>query len=423
MYKTYFGLKENPFSINTDPRYLYMTQRTQQALSCLAYGIESRKGFILLTGEVGTGKTTLLNKLLESLHQQGVATAFVFNARLTDAQFFDYMLADFGIACKSRMKSQVLFTLHQWLLNRYQAGEQTVLVVDEAQNLSRQTLEEIRLLTNMETSTEKLLHIVLAGQPELEKKLDQRELRQLRQRIALRAETLPLTAEETCGYILERLRIAGSNGEAVFTPAAIEAVHRHARGIPRVTNMISEHALVRGFLEQRKPVPAEIVDDVARDFKLDEAEETAEPAPTRRLSSSGRRRKQAPGGQARRNSRTNAEGSSAAGQPAGITQAKLPLFVYGYGPENTPFYEQAYTIATNARGGLICMQSTVQPGQRLLITNKENECSQECMVEFVGARLARGVDVGFEFSEPAPQFWATGEIQATPASADEQACA
>ena len=420
MYKTYFGLKENPFSINTDPRYLYMTQRTQQALSCLAYGIESRKGFILLTGEVGTGKTTLLNKLLDSLHQQGVATAFVFNARLSESQFFDYMLADFGIACKSRMKSRVLFALHQWLLNRYQAGEQTVLVVDEAQNLSRQTLEEIRLLTNMETSTEKLLHIVLAGQPELEEKLDQRELRQLRQRIALRAQTLPLTPEETCGYILERLRIAGSNGEQVFSPAAIEAVHRHARGIPRVTNMLSEHALVRAFLEQRKPVPAEIVDDVARDFKLDEAEESSESAATRR--SSGRSRKQAPRTSGRRNSRTNGE-DNPAGQPGGITQAKLPLFVYGYGPDGAPFYEQAYTIATNARGGLMSMQTSVQPGQRLLITNKENERSQECVVEFLGARLARGVDVGFEFSEAAPQFWATGEIHATPASEDEQACA
>jgi general secretion pathway protein A len=422
MYKTYFGLKENPFSINTDPRYLYLTQRTQQALNCLAYGIESRKGFILLTGEVGTGKTTLLNKLLESLHQQGVATAFVFNARLTESQFFDYMLADFGIACKSRMKSQVLFTLHQWLLNRYQAGEQTVLVVDEAQNLSRHTLEEIRLLTNMETSTEKLLHIVLAGQPELEQKLDLRELRQLRQRIALRAQTLPLTAEETCGYILERLRIAGSNGEPVFSPEAIEAVHRHARGIPRVTNMISEHALVRGFLEQRKPVPAEVVDDVARDFKLDEAEATAEPTPTRRLSDSGRRRRQAPRGPARKNSRTNGADSSA-GQAAGIKQVKLPLFVYGYGPEGTPFYEEAYTIATTARGGLICMQTSVEPGQRLLITNKENECSQECVVEFLGARLARGVDVGFEFSEPAPQFWATAEVHAKQASANAQAYA
>src|ERR1700686_5358397 len=121
MYKMYFGLKENPFSINTDPRYLYMTQRTQQALSCLAYGIEARKGFILLTGEVGTGKTTLLNKLLESLHEQRVATAFVFNPRLNAAQLFDYMMADFGIACKSRMKSRVLIRLQEWLLDRYQA--------------------------------------------------------------------------------------------------------------------------------------------------------------------------------------------------------------------------------------------------------------------------------------------------------------
>ena len=219
MYKTYFGLKENPFNINTDPRYLYLTQRTQEALNCLTYGIEARKGFILLTGEVGTGKTTLLNKLLDSLHQQRAATAFVFNPRMTASQLFDYMIADFGIACKSRARSHVLFKLHQWLLDRYQAGEQTVLVVDEAQILSRQTLEEIRLLTNLETSTQKLLQIVLAGQPEIEQKLNQRELRQLRQRIALRAKTLPLTPEETCGYILERLRIAGSNGEEIFTPA------------------------------------------------------------------------------------------------------------------------------------------------------------------------------------------------------------
>ena len=166
---------------------------------------------------MGTGKTTLLNKLLESLHEQNDATAFVFNPRLNAAQLFDYMMADFGIGSKSRMKSRVLIRLHQWLLDRYQAGQQSVLVVDEAQNLSRQTLEEIRLLTNLETSTEKLLQIVLAGQPELEEKLNQRELRQLRQRIALRAKTLPLTPEETRGYILERLRIAGSNGEEIFT--------------------------------------------------------------------------------------------------------------------------------------------------------------------------------------------------------------
>src|SRR5215813_10675803 len=290
MYKAFFRLQENPFDINTDPRYLYVTRPTEEALSRLTYGIEARKGFILLTGEVGTGKTTLLHKLLESLHQQDVATAFVFNARLTESQFLDYMMADFGIECKSRMKSQVLFKLHQWLLDRYQAGEQTVLVVDEAQNLSRQTLEEIRLLTNLETSTEKLLQIVLAGQPELEQKLNQRELRQLRQRIALRAQTLPLTQEETCGYISERLRIAGSNGEEIFSPQAIEAVHQHSRGIPRVINLLSEHALIRAFLEQRKPIAAETIEGVARDFSLDEIELASQAAPEQRTGNNGRSR-------------------------------------------------------------------------------------------------------------------------------------
>ncbi len=143
------------------------------------------------------------------------------------------MMADFGIVCKSRTKSQVLFKMHQWLLDRYQAGEQTVLVVDEAQNLSRQTLEEMRLLTNLETSTEKLLQIVLAGQPELEQRLNQRELRQLRQRIAVRAKTLPLTPEETRGYIFERLRIAGGNEEEIFSPEAIEADPSSMRGESR----------------------------------------------------------------------------------------------------------------------------------------------------------------------------------------------
>src|ERR1700692_282684 len=136
MYRAFFGLRENPFNITTDPRYLYLTQGTQEALNCLAYGIEARKGFILLTGEVGTGKTTLLNKLLDSLHQQRAATAFVFNPRMTASQLFDYMIADFGIACRSRARSHVLFKLHQWLLDRYESGEQTVLVVDEAQVLS-----------------------------------------------------------------------------------------------------------------------------------------------------------------------------------------------------------------------------------------------------------------------------------------------
>src|SRR6266853_828964 len=168
MYKKFFGLKENPFNVNPDPRYLFLTHNTQEALACLTYGIETRKGFILLTGEVGTGKTTLINKLLEWLHKERVSTAFVFNPRLSVSQFFDFMMADFGIVCESRQKGQMLLKLNQWLLERYQAGERAVLIVDEAQNLSPQMLEEIRLLTNLETSTEKLLQIVLSGQPELE---------------------------------------------------------------------------------------------------------------------------------------------------------------------------------------------------------------------------------------------------------------
>jgi type II secretory pathway predicted ATPase ExeA len=234
----------------------------------LTYGIETRKGFILLTGEVGTGKTTLINKLLEWLHKERVFTAFVFNPRLSVSQFFDFMMADFGIPCESRQKGQMLLKLNQWLLDRYQAGERAVLVVDEAQNLSPQMLEEIRLLTNLETSTEKLLQIVLAGQPELEQKLNQPQLRQLRQRITLRAKTRQLTLEETQGYIQERMRIAGAENPDIFSPEAIVAVHRFARGIPRVTNLLCEHALVSSFAEQKNPVPAELVEEVARDFDL-----------------------------------------------------------------------------------------------------------------------------------------------------------
>jgi general secretion pathway protein A len=422
MYKAFFGLQDNPFNINPDPRYLFPTQRTQEALSRLTYGIEARKGFILLTGEVGTGKTTLLNKLLESLQQRGFATAFVFNARLTESQFLDYILTDFGITCKSRMKSQVLFKLQQWLLERYQAGEHTVLVVDEAQSLSRQTMEEVRLLTNLETSTEKLLQVVLAGQPELEQKLDQREHRQLRQRIALRAQTLPLTPEETRGYILERLRIAGAGGDDIFTSEAMDAVHRHSRGIPRVINLLCEHALIRAFLEKQRPIPPEIVENVSTDFSLDEGDVLSQPM-QQRASSNGHSRKSSDRSRARRSSKSGSESHSDAHPPVGISQAKLPLFIYGYWPDGTPFYEETQAIATNPRGGLISMRTPVQPGQRLLITNKKNECSQECVVKLLGASLARGVDVAFEFSTPTPEFWGTVESDQHPPSEGEKACA
>jgi putative secretion ATPase (PEP-CTERM system associated) len=274
MYKEFFGLRDNPFNVNPDPRFLFLTRHTQEALACLTYGIQSRKGFILLTGEVGTGKTTLLNKLLDWLHRQRVATAFLFNSRMNVPQFFDYMMADFGIAIDTRLKSQMLIRLNNWLLERYRLGENAVLIVDEAQNLSNHVLEEIRLLTNLETSREKLLQIVLAGQPELDLKLRQPQLRQLRQRITLRCKTHPLSQDETTQYISRRLKVAGANGHVIFSPESIQNIHQYSRGIPRVINLLCEHALISSFVDQSKTVPAQTVEAVAREFELHEIEPT-----------------------------------------------------------------------------------------------------------------------------------------------------
>jgi type II secretory pathway predicted ATPase ExeA len=268
MYKEFYGLRANPFNVNPDPRYLFLTRHTEEALACLTYGIQSRKGFVLLTGEVGTGKTTLINKLLEWLRLQQVATAFVFNSRLNTTQFLDYMMADFGIPCDSKAKSQVLLRLYNWLLDRYRAGETAVLIVDEAQNLTEEVLEEIRMLTNLETFTEKLLQIVLVGQPELEQKLKQPQLRQLRQRLTLRAKTHPLSLEETKAYIEQRLRIAGASDRKIFDEDALVEIHRSANGIPRVINLLCEHCLVSAFVDQQERVGKPVVETVARDFDL-----------------------------------------------------------------------------------------------------------------------------------------------------------
>lgn len=278
MYKDFFGLRANPFNVNPDPRYLFLTRHTEEALACLTYGIQSRKGFVLLTGEVGTGKTTLINKLLEWLRAQQVPTAFVFNSRMNVPQFLDYTMADFGIPCETRSKSQILMRLYNWLLERYRAGETAVLIVDEAQNLADEVLEEIRMLTNLETFTEKLLQIVLVGQTELEQKLKQPHLRQLRQRLTLRAKTHPLSADETKAYIQQRLRIAGSNGQQIFDPEALSAIHRYSNGIPRVVNLICEHCLVSAFVDQQRVVGPAIVDAVARDFDLGDSPATMPPS-------------------------------------------------------------------------------------------------------------------------------------------------
>jgi len=279
MYKSFFGLQENPFNVSPDPRYMFVTKEIEEALSGLMYGIQTRKGILTLTGEVGTGKTTLVNRLLNWLNTQGTKSAFIFNSRMNSSQLFDFVLAEFEVACTSTSKSQQLMKLNQWLMDRYKAGETAVLIVDEAQNLTFPVLEEIRLLTNFETSTHKLLQIVLSGQPELEEKLKLPQLRQLRQRITIRSKTSSLTKAQTHSYIQERLRIAGavSNEEPIFSAQAIDTVHLYSLGVPRVVNLLCEHALINAYVAHNRTIQPTVVEAVAREFQLDEVEPVAPP--------------------------------------------------------------------------------------------------------------------------------------------------
>jgi len=268
MYKAFFGLRASPFGVNPDPRFLYVMPHIREALACLHYGIKTHKGFIVLTGEVGTGKTTLLKAALDSLSDARLVTSYLFNPRLDVLDFFEFVLTDFGIPFSSRTKAHMLLRLNQWLLERFREGETAVIVVDEAQHLSSELLEEIRLLTNLETSTEKLLQIVLAGQPELAGKLCQPGARQLRQRITLLCKTRALTREETREYLTERLRIAGATAP-VFSPEAADAIYVYAKGIPRTINLLSEHALITAYVEELRPIPSRIVESIAQEFDLD----------------------------------------------------------------------------------------------------------------------------------------------------------
>jgi type II secretory pathway predicted ATPase ExeA len=246
----------------------------QEALACLQYGIASRKGFVVMTGEVGTGKTTLLKSVLSSFTDRRISTAFVFNPRLDALDFLEFVLADFGIPQNPRVKagmpqtkSAMLMQLNRWLIDRFRNGELCAIVVDEAQNLSWELLEEIRLLTNLETSSEKLVQIVLSGQPELEEKLRDPSVRQLRQRISLWCRTRPLKSDETKAYVMNRLRIAGAS-QPVLTPEAVQLVHRYSKGIPRLINLICEHAMISAYVEQIKPIPARIVESVSLELDL-----------------------------------------------------------------------------------------------------------------------------------------------------------
>src|SRR5271168_3805623 len=268
MYKAFFKLQSSPFGTSPDPRFLYMMPHTREALACLEYGISARKGFTVLTGEVGTGKTTLLRRALSSFSNRRVSTAFVFNPRLDVLDFLEFVLTDFGIVPATRTKSGMLLQLNRWLIERFRMEETCVVVVDEAQNLSWDLLEEIRLLTNLETSSEKLLQIVLSGQPELDEKLRHPSVRQLRQRVSLWCRTQALTERQTHAYVAERLRIAGAT-RPLFSNEALDLVHRYSRGIPRIINLVCEHALIVGYVEQIQQITPSIVEGVAAELELE----------------------------------------------------------------------------------------------------------------------------------------------------------
>lgn len=269
MYKSFYNLQRNPFEITPDPSFLFPTTRHNEALASLYYGVTAHRGFVVLTGEVGTGKTLILRSLLGLLQRRDVAFALIFNPTLSPLEFMRYIALDFGLPVAGKAKDELIHVLNGFLLQRHQKGLTTILVVDEAHLLSAEILEEIRLLTNLETSQQKLLQIVLAGQPELDLKLDSHELRQLKQRIALRCHLDPLSLNDTREYMGRRLQIAGAIGaNQIFSGPAIEAVFRHSRGIPRLINTLCENALLSGYAMHAATITSEIIDGVARDLRL-----------------------------------------------------------------------------------------------------------------------------------------------------------
>jgi len=268
MYENFYKLTAKPFSVTPDPRFLYLSESHKEALANLLYGVQERKGFILLTGEVGTGKTTLIHTLIGRL-EEGTRTAFIFNTRLGPRDFFRYMFEEFGIPSEPRTKSESLIALNHFLIDRLRKQKNTVLIVDEAQNLSPVLLEEIRLLSNLETPTEKLIQILLVGQPELSDKLSLPELRQLRQRISVRFHIQPLSIEETRAYVIERLRIAGNPYDRIFDEGALEAVYGLSGGIPRLINLICDSAMLAGFARGEKAIDAGLVRDAVADLELE----------------------------------------------------------------------------------------------------------------------------------------------------------
>src|SRR5271165_2994194 len=269
MYKQFFGLTKNPFEISPDPYFYHATPRHNEALANLHYGVGRRKGFIVITGEVGTGKTLLVRCLLAELRKNNIAFGYVFNPLLSTTEFFQYIMADMGLQYSGRSKTEMLLDLNRFLIQRHARGLITALVVDEAQALRPELLEEVRLLTNLETSQQKLLQIVLMGQPELEVVLDSPSLRQLKQRVSLRCQLLPLDEQQTHSYVLSRLERAGAKSEpAIFEAEALSKIFEYSRGIPRIINNLCENSMVNAFARQQRTVTGDMITEVAADFRL-----------------------------------------------------------------------------------------------------------------------------------------------------------
>jgi general secretion pathway protein A len=278
MYNEYFSFTEAPFSLTPDPRFSYTNALYQEAFATLRYGIEARKGFIVITGEAGTGKTTLLRRLMQSFGRH-VQTAYIYNPHVTLTELLRLILTDLGLTNRTDDRLAMIAQLNEYLIKQLKQRNIVTLLVDEAQELSIEMLEEIRLLSNLETDTQKLLQIVLMGQPELERKLDQPELRQLKQRVALRCRLDPLPSNEVGEYISSRLNAVGYSRKDLFHASAVEKIAAHSRGIPRIINIICDNALLIAFAASKKTVSAATIDEVARDLRLNQQTAAPEIAP------------------------------------------------------------------------------------------------------------------------------------------------
>jgi general secretion pathway protein A len=280
MYERYYGLRELPFELTPNPKYLVLTKQHREALSTLRYGMSARKGVTVLLGDAGTGKSTLVRTALDSeRRRQPGQYVYLSNPALTRNELVEFIARAFELSDAAAVsKTTLLFELQRKLMSTHDEMA-TVLLVDEAQALSNEMLEEIRLLANLETDTDKLLPIVLAGQPELADKLNAPELRALKQRIALRTELMPLDLQETAQYIATRIQTAGGDCAKLFTREAVKLIYEHSRGIPRTISVICDNALVTGFAAERKPIGSDVVREVCRDFDLSSDEAAPEPAP------------------------------------------------------------------------------------------------------------------------------------------------